>query len=173
MDIISTIRTIPDFPKQGIMFRDITTMLKDKRAFAYCVDRMAEHYQDARIDKVVGIESRGFILGSVLAYKLGAGFVPVRKPNKLPAKKLRAEYALEYGTDCVEIHVDAIEKGDRILMQDDLLATGGTMTAACSLVEELGGTIAGLSFIIELSFLNPRARLGQYDIFSLVQYDKE
>ncbi|MGE5315252.1 MAG: adenine phosphoribosyltransferase [Acidobacteriota bacterium] len=173
MDLISTIRTIPDFPTQGIMFRDITTLLKDKRAFAYCVDRMVEHYKDERIDKVVGIESRGFILGSVLAYKLGAGFVPVRKPNKLPATKLRAEYTLEYGTDCVEIHADAIEPGERVLMQDDLLATGGTMKAACSLVEQLGGTIAGLAFLIELSFLNPRERLSQYPIFSLVQYDKE
>jgi adenine phosphoribosyltransferase len=173
MDIISAIRTIPDFPTQGIMFRDITTLLKDKSAFAYCVDQMTERYKDERIDKVVGIESRGFILGSVLAYTLGAGFVPIRKPNKLPAKKIRAEYTLEYGTDCVEIHADAIERGERVLMQDDLLATGGTMKAACGLVEELGGTIVGLSFIIELSFLNPRARLSQYDIFSLVQYDKE
>ncbi|HLP18282.1 MAG TPA: adenine phosphoribosyltransferase [Bacteroidota bacterium] len=173
MDIISTIRTIPDFPTHGIMFRDITTLLKDKRAFAYCVDRLTEQYKDARIDKVVGIESRGFILGAALAYQLQAGFVPVRKPNKLPAQKLRAEYKLEYGTDCVEIHTDAIAKGERVLMQDDLLATGGTMKAACGLVEELGGTIVGLSFLIELSFLHPRERLSQYEIFSLIQYDKE
>ena len=155
------------------MFRDITTLLKDKDALAYCVDTLYDHYKNMRIDKVVGIESRGFILGSALAYKLGAGFVPVRKPNKLPAKKIRREYQLEYGVDAVEIHVDAIAAGERVLMQDDLLATGGTMAAACGLVEELGGTIVGLSFLIELSFLHPRERLNQYDIFSLVTYDKE
>jgi adenine phosphoribosyltransferase len=121
----------------------------------------------------VGIESRGFILGSALAYTLGAGFVPVRKPKKLPAKKIRREYQLEYGSDAVEMHADAIQPGERVLMQDDLLATGGTMCAACELVEELGGTIVSLSFLIELSFLHPRERLKQYDIYSLVQYDKE
>lgn len=173
MDLISTIRTVPDFPHQGIMFRDITTLLKDKDALAYCVDALYERYKNERIDKVVGIESRGFILGSAIAYKLGAGFVPVRKPNKLPAKTIRREYKLEYGTDAVEMHSDAIAPGERVLMQDDLLATGGTMSAACSLVEELGGTIVSLSFIIELSFLHPRERLGNYDIYSLVTYDKE
>jgi adenine phosphoribosyltransferase len=173
MDLISTIRTIPDFPTPGIMFRDITTLLKDKDAFAYCVDTLHEHYKNERIDKVVGIESRGFILGSVLAYTLGAGFVPVRKPKKLPGKTIRRDYQLEYGTDAVEIHADAISPGERILMQDDLLATGGTMAAACGLVEELGGTIVGLSFIIELAFLKPRVRLPRYDIYSLVTYDKE
>jgi adenine phosphoribosyltransferase len=173
MNLISTIRTIPDFPHPGIMFRDITTLLKDKAAFAYCVDELYEHYKTERIDKVVGIESRGFILGSALAYKLGAGFVPVRKPNKLPGKKIRRDYQLEYGTDAVEIHADAIVSGERVLMQDDLLATGGTMAAACGLVEELGGVIVSLSFLIELSFLHPRERLPQYDIYSLVQYDTE
>jgi adenine phosphoribosyltransferase len=173
MDLISTIRTIPDFPTPGIMFRDITTLLKNKDAFAYSVDAMYERYKNERIDKVVGIESRGFILGSALAYRLGAGFVPVRKPKKLPAPTIRREYQLEYGSDAVEIHADAITRGERIVMQDDLLATGGTMAAACSLVEELGGTIVSLAFLIELSFLDPRKRLPQYDIFSLVTYDKE
>jgi len=173
MNLFSAIRTVPNFPTPGIMFRDITTLLKDKDALAYCVDTLYERYKNEHIDKVVGIESRGFILGAALAYKLGAGFIPVRKPNKLPAEKIRREYKLEYGSDAVEMHADAVTRGERVLMQDDLLATGGTMSAACSLVEELGGTIVSLSFIIELSFLHPRERLNQYDIFSLVQYDKE
>lgn len=173
MNLESFIRTVPDFPKKGIMFRDITTLLQNEQALRYCTDRLVEHYQGKKIDKVVGIESRGFIVGGLLSYKLGAGFVPVRKPGKLPAEKIREEYQLEYGTDAMEIHRDAIQAGDRVLMHDDLLATGGTIEAACKLVERLGGTIVSLGFIIELSFLNPRKRLSQYDIFSLIQYSSE
>ena len=171
--LVSSIRSVADFPKKGIVFRDITTLLKDKDAYRQYVDMMYERYKDRRIDKVVGVESRGFIGGGALAYRLGAGFVPVRKPGKLPAEKIRQEYQLEYGTDAVEIHRDAIAKGERILLHDDLLATGGTIEAACKLVERLGGNIVGLSFLIELEFLQPRKRLSQYDIFSLVSYKSE
>ena len=172
-DLISAIRNVPDFPKKGIVFRDITTLLKDKDAYHHYIDVLYERYKNHRIDKVIGIESRGFIAGAALAYRLGAGFVPVRKPGKLPAAKIRQEYQLEYGTDAVEIHRDAIAKGERILLHDDLLATGGTIQAACKLVEQLGGNIIGLSFLIELTFLQPRKRLSQYDIFSLVSYESE
>ena len=173
MELITTIRNVPDFPKKGILFRDITTLLKNKGAFHRFIDLMVERYKNQRIDKVVGIESRGFIGGAALAYALGAGFVPIRKPGKLPADKIRQEYQLEYGTDAIEIHRDAIAKGERVILHDDLLATGGTILAACKLVEQLGGTIVGLSFLIELSFLQPRKRLSQYDIFSLIMYDSE
>jgi adenine phosphoribosyltransferase len=148
-------------------------LLKNKEAFHRFITLMVARYKNERIDKVVGIESRGFIGGAALAYALGAGFVPIRKPGKLPADKIRQEYQLEYGTDAIEIHRDAIAKGERVLIHDDLLATGGTILAACKLVEQLGGTIAGLSFLIELSFLQPRKRLSQYDIFSLITYDSE
>jgi adenine phosphoribosyltransferase len=171
--LVSSIRSVADFPKKGIVFRDITTLLKDKDAYRQYVDMTYERYKDRRIDKVVGVESRGFIGGGALAYRLGAGFVPVRKPGKLPAEKIRQEYQLEYGTDAVEIHRDAIAKGERILLHDDLLATGGTIEAACKLVEQLGGNIVGLSFLIELEFLQPRKRLSGYDIFSLVSYKSE
>jgi adenine phosphoribosyltransferase len=167
------IRSVPDFPKKGIVFRDITTLLKDGAAFHEAVDVLFDHYADARIAKVVSVESRGFILGAPLAYRLGAGFVPVRKPGKLPAEKIRQEYALEYGTDAVEIHTDAIVPGERVLLLDDLLATGGTMLAACRLVEKLGGTIVGLGFLVELSFLSGRKRLEGYDIFSILEYSEE
>jgi adenine phosphoribosyltransferase len=173
MDLLSEIRSVPDFPKKGIVFRDITTLIKNKQAFSAAIDALYEHSKELSVDKVVSVESRGFILGAPLAYRLGAGFVPVRKPGKLPAKTLRQEYALEYGTDAVEIHTDAILPGERVLLHDDLLATGGTISAACQLVEKLGGTIAGLSFLIELSFLNGRSRLPHRDIFSLITYDKE
>ena len=173
MELITTIRNVPDFPKKGIVFRDITTLLKNKEAFHRFIDLMVERYKNERIDKVVGIESRGFIGGGALAYALGAGFVPIRKPGKLPADKIRQEYQLEYGTDAIEIHRDAIAKGERVLLHDDLLATGGTILASCKLVEQLGGTIIGLSFLIELSFLQPRKRLSQYDIFSLISYESE
>ncbi len=173
MELITTIRNVPNFPKKGIVFRDITTLLKNKEAFHRFIDLMVERYKNERIDKVVGIESRGFIGGAALAYALGAGFVPIRKPGKLPADKIRQEYQLEYGTDAIEIHRDAIAKGERVLLHDDLLATGGTILAACKLVEQLGGTIVGLSFLIELSFLHPRKRLSQYDIFSLISYSSE
>ena len=173
MDLASTIRSVADFPKKGIVFRDITTLLKNKDALRLSLDMLYEQYKNERIDKVVGIESRGFILGSALAIKLGAGFVPIRKPGKLPAEKVRQEYQLEYGSDAIEIHRDAITKGERVLLHDDLLATGGTILAAAKLVEQLGGTIVGLSFLIELSFLQPRKRLAQYNIFSLITYDRE
>ncbi len=172
-DLINTIRSIPDFPKKGIVFRDITTLLKDPRAFARAIDTFYERYKNAGVAKVVSVESRGFILGAPLAYRLGAGFVPVRKPNKLPADKLREEYALEYGTDAVEIHKDAISPGERVLVMDDLLATGGTILAAARLVERLGGSIVGLAFLIELSFLGARERLGRYDVFSIITYESE
>ena len=173
IDLLSTIRSVPDFPKKGIVFRDITTLLKDPAALHTAIDMLAAHYARFRIAKVVGVESRGFILGGALADRLGAGFVPVRKPGKLPAKTLRQEYALEYGTDAIELHADAITRGERVLMHDDLLATGGTMAAACRLVESLGGEIVGLSFLIELLFLNGRNRLVPYEVFSLVTYNAE
>jgi adenine phosphoribosyltransferase len=155
------------------MFRDITTLLKDKSAFAEAIETMYERYRKSGIDKVVGIESRGFILGAALALKLNCGFVPVRKKGKLPAETIRQEYSLEYGTDVIELHRDAILQGEKILIHDDLLATGGTVAAACKLVESLGGSIVGLSFIVELSFLKGRNKLGRYDIFSLIDYDAE
>jgi adenine phosphoribosyltransferase len=173
MELIKEIRSIPDFPKKGIVFRDITTLLKNKEAFACAIDTMYEHYKSLQVDKVVSIESRGFILGAPLAYKLGAGFVPIRKPGKLPAEKVRQEYALEYGTDAIEMHKDAIARGMRVLMHDDLLATGGTMAAACKLVEGLGGKVVGISFLIELAFLHGRKNLSQFDIHSLIRYDSE
>jgi adenine phosphoribosyltransferase len=172
-DLLASVRTVPDFPKQGIMFRDITTLLKDPGSFSAAVDFLYDHYRASRIGKVVGVESRGFILGAALAYRLGAGFVPARKPGKLPAPATRESYALEYGTDAVEIHNDALLPGDRVLMHDDLLATGGTMCAAAHLVERLGGSIVGYSFLIELSFLQGRARLASSDVFSLLTYDRE
>lgn len=173
MDLLSKIRSVPDFPKKGIVFRDITTLLKDKDALAYAVDQLYERYKDKKISKVVGIESRGFIIGATLAYRLGCGFVPIRKPGKLPAEKVREEYQLEYGSDAMEIHSDALSPGERVLIHDDLLATGGTIEAACKLVEKLGGEIVGLSFLIELSFLHPRKKLGGYEIYSLVNYNSE
>lgn len=173
MDLIREIRSVPDFPKKGIVFRDITTLLKKKEAFAFAIDTMYDHYKRHQIDTVVSIESRGYILGAPLAYKLGAGFVPIRKPGKLPAETVRQEYALEYGTDTIEMHRDAITPGARVLLHDDLLATGGTMAAACKLVEGLGGKVVGISFLIELSFLNGRKNLGGYDIHSLIRYDSE
>ena len=173
MDLIKEIRSVPDFPKKGIVFRDITTLLKNKQAFACAIDAIYGHYTGLQIDTVVSIESRGYILGAPLAYKLGAGFVPIRKPGKLPAEKVRQEYALEYGTDAIEMHKDAIAPGTRVLLHDDLLATGGTMSAACRLVEGLGGKVVGISFLIELSFLHGRKNLGGYSIHSLIRYDSE
>ena len=168
-----TIRSIPDFPKKGIVFRDITTLLKNADALHTAVNLLSDHYKNSKIDKVVCIESRGFILGSALAVSLGAGFVPIRKKGKLPAEVIREQYALEYGTDIIEMHVDALQPGERILLHDDLLATGGTMCAAIRLVEKLQADIVGISFLIELSFLHGRKNLTTYDIFSLVQYDSE
>jgi adenine phosphoribosyltransferase len=171
--LASYIRTIPDFPKKGIMFRDITTLLKDRNALSEATQLLYERYREKRIDKIACIESRGFILGAALALKLNCGFVPIRKKGKLPAEKIQQEYALEYGTDVIEIHKDAIAAGERILIHDDLLATGGTVGAACKLVETLSGTIVGLSFLIELSFLKGRSGLTAYDAFSLIEYDAE
>lgn len=172
-DLIASIRSIPDFPKKGIVFRDITTLLKDRVAFNRAIDILHEHYRSKEISKVVSVESRGFIFGAPLAYTLGAGFVPVRKPKKLPAETIREEYKLEYGTDAVEIHKDGISSEDRVLIVDDLLATGGTILATAKLVERLGATIVSLGFLIELSFLNARERLQAYDVFSVIRYDSE
>ncbi len=167
------IRTIPDFPKKGIMFRDITTLLQDERAFREANDCFFERYEGLGITKVAGIESRGFIFGSVLASRLGAGFVPVRKPNKLPSAKIREEYALEYGTDALEVHTDAVDPGEKVLIVDDLLATGGTARASCALIGNLGGIVAGAAFLIELSFLKGREKLREYDVFSIISYGSE
>src|SRR6266487_4462475 len=166
------IREVQDFPKPGILFYDITTLLKDRRGLAMLIDALAEHYIDKKIDLVLGMEARGFIFGPALAYRLNAGFIPVRKPGKLPAATEKYDYALEYGTNTLEIHVDAIQKGQRIIIVDDLLATGGTAEATAKLAESLGADIAGLGFVVELDFLNPRAKLKQYDVFSLLHYDK-
>ncbi len=171
MDIESKIRTVPGFPKQGILFRDITTLLKDSAAFEYVVEKFYEHYKDKHIDKVVSVESRGFIFGSTLAYKLGAGFVPIRKPGKLPAAVIRQEYQLEYGVDSMEIHKDAISPGEKVLIHDDLLATGGTVAAACKLIDRLQGRIEGICFLIELTPLNGRKVIPDIDVFSLIKYD--
>src|SRR5436309_12420730 len=166
------IREIPDFPKPGILFYDITTLRKDKLGFATLIDALAEHYLNAGIDLVLGIEARGFIFGPALAYRLNAGFVPVRKPGKLPAATAKFDYALEYGTGTLEIHKDAIQKGQRVIIVDDLLATGGTAEATAKLAASLGAKIAGLGFVVELDFLQGREKLNQYDVFSLLHYDK-
>ncbi len=172
-DLKNYIRNIPDFPKKGIVFRDITTLLKDPAAYHSAVNQIMEKFKNTKIDKVVGIESRGFIIAAALAYNLGVGFVPIRKPNKLPADTIREEYQLEYGTDAIEMHKDAIYPAENILLHDDLLATGGTINAACNLIEKLGGKIVGISFLIELSFLNGRKLLDKYDVHSLISYDSE
>ncbi len=166
------IRTVPDFPKPGILFYDITTLLKDKTGFAQLTDAFAAYYIGKEIDLVLGIEARGFIFGPALAYRLNAGFVPVRKPKKLPAPTARVSYDLEYGTDSLEVHLDAIEPGQRVLLVDDLLATGGTMEATIQLVRQLGGDIAGLAFAIELDFLKGREKFAEYDVLSLLHYDE-
>jgi adenine phosphoribosyltransferase len=166
------IREIPDFPKKGILFYDITTLLKDKAGYAALIDQLAEHYIGKQVDLILGMEARGFIFGPALAYRLNAGFVPVRKPGKLPAATARVEYDLEYGSNALEVHKDAIEKGQRVLIVDDLLATGGTAQATAKLATTLGAQIAGLGFVVELDFLKGRDKLKPYDIFSLLHYDK-
>src|SRR6516225_3555052 len=171
-DLKKVIREVPDYPKPGILFYDLTTLLKDKQGFHTLIDRLCEHYNSHTIDVVAGIEARGFIFAPALAYRLGAGFVPVRKPKKLPAKTARVSYALEYGTDTLEIHEDAVQKGQCVLLCDDLLATGGTAAAAVELIRSLGGTVDGAAFAVELNFLNGRAKLQGLDVFSLMQYDK-
>jgi adenine phosphoribosyltransferase len=167
------IRSVPDFPKAGIVFRDITTLLSDAAALREAVRQLADPWRDAAVDLVAAVESRGFIFGAAVAIELGVGFVPIRKPGKLPAETTAETYELEYGTDTVEIHTDAVRRGQKVLMVDDLLATGGTMAAACRLVERLGGHIAGIAFLIDLAFLNGRAKLGRYPVVSLVAYDAE
>ncbi len=166
------IREVPDFPKKGILFYDITTLLKDKVGFATLVDRLSEHYVGHKVDLVLGMEARGFIFAPALAYRLNAGFVPVRKKGKLPAETVRFDYALEYGTNSLEMHKDAIQKGQRVLIVDDLLATGGTAQATANLAESLGAEIAGLGFVVELDFLNGREKLKKYNVMSLLHYDK-
>jgi len=166
------IREVPDFPKKGILFYDITTLLKDKLGFATLIDALSEHYLDKDIDLVLGMEARGFIFGPALAYRLNAGFVPVRKPGKLPAETAKVSYDLEYGSNSLEIHKDAIHKGQRVIIVDDLLATGGTAAATVSLAKSLGAEIAGVGFVVELDFLHGREKLAGYDVFSLLHYDK-
>jgi len=166
------IREVPDFPKQGILFYDITTLLKDKVGFATLIDALSEHYLRHHVDLVLGIEARGFIFGPALAYRLNAGFVPVRKPGKLPAATTKVEYELEYGSNTLEIHQDAIQKGQRIIIVDDLLATGGTAQATAKVAASLGAEITGLGFVVELDFLKGREKLGQYNVFSLLHYDR-
>ncbi|MDE1176481.1 MAG: adenine phosphoribosyltransferase [Edaphobacter sp.] len=168
----SLIRTVPDFPKPGILFYDITTLLKDKAGFAQLIDAFAAYYIGKEIDLVLGIEARGFIFGPALAYRLNAGFVPVRKPKKLPAATAKVSYDLEYGTDSLEIHLDAIKPGQRVVIVDDLLATGGTMQATVQLVRQMGGEIAGIGFAIELDFLKGRQKFPEYDVLSLLHYDE-
>ncbi len=164
------IREVPDFPKAGILFYDITTLLKHPLALRMTVDRFVWQFSGRAVDKVVGMESRGFMFGPIVAYNLNAGFVPVRKPGKLPSKSISQSYALEYGTDTLEMHADAIEPGDRVLIVDDLIATGGTAKASIDLVEQCGGKVVGLGFVIELTFLDGRKRLDGHEVLSLIHY---
>ena len=166
------IREVPDFPKPGILFYDITTLLKDTKGLKSVIDGLSDGYHGQKIDTVVGIEARGFIFAPALAYRLGAGFVPVRKPKKLPAKTVSVSYSLEYGADTLEIHEDAVKPGQRVIICDDLLATGGTAAATAKLIQQLGGTVEGAAFAVELTFLNGRKKLNGLDVFSLIQYDK-
>jgi adenine phosphoribosyltransferase len=170
MDLKQHIRHVPDFPKAGILFYDITTLLRDPRGFEATIDRLSAPYEKDSIDLVVGIESRGFILGSGVAQRLGAGFIPIRKPGKLPSHRIKETYELEYGTDALEIHADAVQSGQRVLIIDDVLATGGTAAAAARLVRQLGGDLHGLAFLIELLFLKGQSKLSGEKVFSLLQY---
>ena len=167
------IRSIPDFPKKGIVFRDITTLLKDGPGFASAVDLMAERARSRGAESIACIEARGFLFGSAVAKALGVGVIPIRKPGKLPSKTRREEYTLEYGTDAVEVHADAIPSGQRVFIVDDLLATGGTARATARLVEHVGGVVAGFSFLIDLAFLDGRKQLDGYDVHALITYDRE
>src|SRR5512146_1272680 len=166
------VREVPDFPKKGILFYDITTLLKEKVGMAKLIDALSEYFLDKNVDLVAGIEARGFIFGPALAYRLNAGFVPVRKPKKLPAETAQWTYELEYGNDTLEIHKDAIQAGQRVVIVDDLLATGGTANATVKLIESLGGQVISLAFIVELDFLKGRDRLAGYDVLSLLHYEK-
>jgi adenine phosphoribosyltransferase len=170
MDLKKIIRDIPDFPKKGIIFKDITPLLQNPASFKYAIDSIASHYDKDSVDIVLGAEARGFIFGGALAYRMDAGFVPARKPGKLPHHVTKAEYALEYGIDTLEMHKDAIAPGEKVLIADDVLATGGTASAKISLVEKLGGEVVGVAFLIELTFLDGRNKLGNHNIFSLIQY---
>jgi adenine phosphoribosyltransferase len=173
MNLKSLIRDVPNFPIEGIVFKDITTLLKDNKGFEATLEKLYNLSKNKGITKVIGVESRGFIFGGALAAKLGAGFVPIRKPGKLPAETHKEEYTLEYGTDVVEIHKDALSSDDVVLLHDDLLATGGTIAAACKLVEKTGARIAQLSFLIELDFLNGIEKIKNYDVQSLIHYSQE
>lgn len=170
-DLKKLIRDVPDFPKPGILFRDITTLLKQPDALRYVIDRMVERFKDDKIDQILGIESRGFILGPPLAYALGTGFVPIRKGGKLPARTIEESYALEYGTDRLAMHEDAVDRGQRVLIVDDLLATGGTARAAANLARRAGAEVVGLNFLVELDFLKGRERLTDLSVFSLIHFD--
>ena len=170
MDFKSLIRDVPDFPKEGVVFKDITLLLQNPKALKETTNALYELLEGQKIDKVVGMESRGFIFGPLLADKLNAGFVPVRKPGKLPSATLRETYDLEYGTDTLEIHIDGIEKGDRVLIHDDVLATGGTANATCKLIEKLGGEIVQCNFLIELTFLEGGTKINSYPVRSLMKY---
>ena len=170
MDLKKVIREVQDFPQPGIGFKDITTLMQDGEAFKYTIDQFIKELKDKNVDVIVGPEARGFLMGTPVAYGLGIGFVPVRKPGKLPHEIERYEYGLEYGTDVLEIHKDAIKPGQRVAIVDDLLATGGTMEAAAKLIEKLGGEVVSMQFLIELEFLNGREKLSQYDVNSLIKY---
>jgi adenine phosphoribosyltransferase len=170
IDLASRIRDVPDFPQKGILFKDITTLLKDGPAFKSAIDLMTSRVKGWGVDVVVGMESRGFIFAAPIAYNLGVGFAPVRKLGKLPAETIQAEYALEYGTNTLEVHTDAIQEGQRVLIVDDLLATGGTVGATIDLVERLGGEVAGTAFLVELAFLHGRQRLDAYRVTTLITY---
>lgn len=173
MELKNYIRSIPDFPKKGIIFRDITTLLKEPMAFRRACELLTEPFLGKNVTKVIGIESRGFIFSSVVAVNLSAGLVPVRKPGKLPWKTVKKTYSLEYGEDSLEIHIDSISKGDRVILIDDLIATGGTAKATLQLVEELGGEVVGAGFLIELSFLKGRDKLKDYDVYTIIKYESE
>jgi adenine phosphoribosyltransferase len=170
MDLKQYIRVVENFPEPGISFKDITTLLQDGQAYRYAIDQMKTYCKDKQADLVVGPEARGFVIGSALAYALGSGFVPVRKPGKLPGNTIKESYALEYGKDTLEIHNDAIKPGQKVVIADDLLATGGTISTTVRLIEKLGGDVVGILFLIELSHLNGREKLMGYDVHSLIQY---
>lgn len=170
MDLGKMIRDVPDFPKEGIIFKDITTLIKDPEAFKEAVDVLADHYAGRHVDLVAAVEARGYIFGAPIALKLGAGFIPVRKVGKLPAETLREEYELEYGADAVEMHKDAIQPGQKVLIVDDLIATGGSAQATARLVERLGGEVVGIAFLIELTFLHGVDRLKKYDVYTVIEY---
>lgn len=169
-DLSKIIRNVPDYPKKGIIFKDITPLLGNPVAFRKAIDLISEQVKDKKIDAIASMEARGFIFGSVLAYKLGVKFIPMRKKGKLPYKTIRAEYELEYGKDIIEMHIDAVKKGERVLIVDDLLATGGTAVAVANLIKQAEGVVAGIAFLIELTFLKGRDKLKDFEIFSIIKY---